>query len=304
MQTELNNEIYEAADLINGIFRFSRASREEKEVEFAIRIDENIPMHLYGDMFRIRQALAHFLSNAFKHTEQGTVIFSMYALFGGGETDGAISLLTTIRDTGHGLFERSDMPAAFNILKQLDAEFEVESKPGIGTIITLLIPQKAAGEMPLGKEAVRKLRLLDGNTRVVTTPMPYGRVLIVDDMPPNILVAKELLNPYRLQVDTCESGHDCIERIKSGKQYDIIFMDCHMPGLGGAETVRLLREIGYIRPIVALTANALVGQAQELMKRDFDGFLSKPVSTAHLNEVLNKFIRDVEAPKDSATEGL
>jgi CheY-like chemotaxis protein len=122
--------------------------------------------------------------------------------------------------------------------------------------------------------------------------MPYGKVLIVDDMEPNLYVARGLLSPYWLSTTTAGSGSKAIEIIKNGAVFDLIFMDHFMPEMDGVETTKNLRSMGYKNPIVALTANALTGQAEMFLANGFDGFISKPIDIRLLNSALNKFIRD------------
>jgi CheY-like chemotaxis protein len=74
-------------------------------------------------------------------------------------------------------------------------------------------------------------------------------------------------------------------------------MDHMMPGMDGVETTKNLRDSGYDRPIVALTANAVAGQAEVFLDNGFDGFLSKPIDIHNLNDTLNKFIRDKQLPE-------
>jgi len=330
---ELVNDEYEVVGLVGDVSRLNRVYRDEKEIEFSIRVDENIPAVLYGDELRIKQILNNFLSNAFKYTEKGTVSFSMYALVSDEKDTDTVNLLITIRDTGRGMtkeqkdalseeynrFHMKDvgnadgtglaMSIAFTLLHMMDAVFEVESEPGRGTTISLLIPQKAVGKKLLGKENALNLRKLNDDARMadmrlqfMPERLPSGRVLVVDDVPANIFIARGLLNLYGLQIDACVSGKECIARIMKKKEYDIIFMDHHMPGMSGMEVTQQLREMGYTKPIVALTANALVGQAEEFMQSGFDGFLSKPISSVRLNEVLDKFIRNANPQGDNPAQ--
>ena len=121
--------------------------------------------------------------------------------------------------------------------------------------------------------------------------MPYGKVLIVDDMRSNLDVIKLLLTPYQLEVDTADSGRETIELIQGGKIFDIIFIDHIMPEMDGIETVKKLRETGYTHPIVALTSNAESGIREFFLSNGFDDFLSKPVNIFLLNDILNVMIR-------------
>ena len=127
--------------------------------------------------------------------------------------------------------------------------------------------------------------------------MPYGSVLIVDDVETNIYVAKGLMTPYGLKIDSAESGFAAIEKIKDGKIYDIVFMDHMMPQMDGIEATQKIRNMGYKEPIVALTANAVAGQAEIFLGNGFDDFISKPIDVRQLNTVLNKLIRDKQEPE-------
>jgi CheY-like chemotaxis protein/HPt (histidine-containing phosphotransfer) domain-containing protein len=127
--------------------------------------------------------------------------------------------------------------------------------------------------------------------------MPYGSVLVVDDVETNLYVARGLLLPYGLKIDTALSGFEAIDKIRNGNVYDIIFMDHMMPKMDGIEAVRIIRSMGYTQPIVALTANALAGQADMFLKNGFDDFISKPIDTRRLNVSLNKLIRDKQPPE-------
>jgi len=137
--------------------------------------------------------------------------------------------------------------------------------------------------------------------------MPYGRVLIVDDVETNLYVARGLMSPYGLSIETAKSGFEMIEKIKNGAVFDIIFLDHFMPKMDGIEAVKIIRDMGYKHPVIALTANAIAGQAEMFLENGFDGFISKPIDIRQLNATLNKLIRDkyplevVEAARKQAT---
>jgi CheY-like chemotaxis protein len=128
-------------------------------------------------------------------------------------------------------------------------------------------------------------------------PMPYGSVLVVDDMDTNLYVNIGLMKPYGLHVDSEKSGRACLERIKSGKVYDIIFMDHLMPEMDGVETVKQLRLLGYENPIVAITANALPGHAEFFKQNGFNEFIPRPIDRHKLDLVLNELIREKQPPE-------
>jgi CheY-like chemotaxis protein/HPt (histidine-containing phosphotransfer) domain-containing protein len=127
--------------------------------------------------------------------------------------------------------------------------------------------------------------------------MPYGSILIVDDIETNLYVAKGLTEPYKLSIDTAISGAEAIDKIKQGKVYDIVFMDHMMPEMDGIEATKIIRNMNYTRPIVALTANALAGQKEMFLSNGFNDFLSKPMDLHRLDSILKKLIRDKQPPK-------
>jgi CheY-like chemotaxis protein len=186
----------------------------------------------------------------------------------------------------------------------MDGGISVESELGKGSTFTVRLPQGLINSDVLGSEAAENLRRFRSSSRaqmknvqVSREPMPYGNVLVVDDVDTNIYVAKGLMAPYDLKTDSADSGFVAIEKIKKGNTYDIIFMDHMMPKMDGMETTRRIRDLGYTEPIVALTANAVAGQVDIFLENGFDDFISKPIDIRQLNAVLNKFIRDKQPPE-------
>ncbi|MCL2187229.1 MAG: ATP-binding protein [Defluviitaleaceae bacterium] len=121
---------------------------------------------------------------------------------------------------------------------------------------------------------------------------PNARVLIVDDIKTNLKVGQGLLKPFKMQVDLCDSGKSAIEAV-CNFDYDLIFMDHMMPEMDGVEAVKIIRGLGEKHakmPIVALTANAIVGAREMFLQNGFDDFLSKPIEIAKLGSMLSKWI--------------
>ena len=324
---ELSLANYETASLINDAANMSVMRFGHKQIQFTLRVDENIPLHLYGDELRIKQILNNLLSNAFKYTNTGEVVLS----FAAGKTEeNKIMLILCVRDTGQGmtqeqvnkLFEEYarfnleanrtivgtglGMAITRNLVKMMEGDISVDSTPGEGTVFTVRIPQGIRSPGLLGRERAENLEKFNfsrlersRHTIIIREPMPYGNVLVVDDMKSNLDVANLLLAPYELHIDTAESGFEAIDIIKSGKVYDIVFMDHMMPEMDGIEATKKLREGGYRDPIIALTANAVTGQQEMFLANGFDGYISKPIDLRQLNDTLNKFIRDKKRSRES-----
>jgi CheY-like chemotaxis protein len=120
---------------------------------------------------------------------------------------------------------------------------------------------------------------------------PTARALVVDDLPVNLKVARGLLGPFKMEVDTCESGAEAV-RLCSENPYDIIFMDHVMPGMDGIEATDRIRSgpLGKQVPIIALTANAVSGMREMFMSHGMNGFISKPIEVAKLETALRDWL--------------
>jgi len=320
---ELTPAKYEVASLINDTVHLNMLRYESKPIEFKLQVDENVPSSLLGDELRIRQILNNIMSNAFKYTERGEIEMTIFVEKPPQEETGHVTLVFRVRDTGQGMTQEQigklfdeyarfnlktnrttqgtglGMPITRNLVNMMGGKIDVDSTPGKGSVFTVRLPQKNAGTGVLGKELaenIQKFRFTKATqvrkAQIVRTPMPYGSVLIVDDTKTNLDVAKLILSPYGLKIETANSGLEAINKIKDGKKYDIVFMDHMMPEMDGVEAVKIMRELGYKDPIVALTANAIVGQADMFLKNGFDEYISKPIDIRQLNAILNKMIRD------------
>ena len=317
---------YEIASLISDTTQLNMMRIGSKPIEFELNVDENMPAFMMGDELRVKQILNNLLSNAFKYTAEGKVELSMRAE--ASEKEDESILVISVSDTGQGMtpeqvsrlfdeFSRFNteanrttegtglgMSITRNLIKLMNGDIAIESEVGKGSTFTVRLPQgKIDGEI-LGKEMADNLHKFRKSSRtqmkrvqITREPMPYGSVLIVDDVETNIFVARGLMAPYELKIDSVDSGYGAIEKVKNGYTYDIIFMDHMMPKMDGIEATKIIRGLGYDCPIVALTANAVSGQADIFLGNGFNDFISKPVDVRQLNAVLNKLIRDKQPPE-------
>jgi len=312
---------YDIASLIFDTVQLNIIRFESKPIEFILDVDENLPLLLVGDELRIKQILNNLLSNAFKYTDEGSVTLSVYT--NPAEEDSKRTLVFTVSDTGQGMtveqveklgteYSRFNMESnrktegsglgmniTNNLIKMMNGSIFIESTPGMGSTFTVTLPQECVGTSVLGKELADNLMQLNfdssmkiRNIQIKREYMPYGSVLIVDDVESNLYVAKGLMSPYGLTIDTVTSGFEAVDKIREGASYDIIFMDHMMPRMDGIEATKIIRSFGYTKPIVVLTANIIAGQAKMFMENGFDDFISKPIDMRQLNMVLNKLIRD------------
>jgi len=180
----------------------------------------------------------------------------------------------------------------------------VESKYGKGSVFYMRVRQGVVSEIPIGpvvSENLRSFRFSEKKSvvaaKLVRIDLSYARVLVVDDVQTNLDVAMGLMRKYKMQVDTAASGREAVNRVSYGAPvYDAIFMDHMMPGMDGIEATQKIRAIGteYAAkvPIIALTANAIVGNENMFIENGFQAFLSKPIDIMLLDSVLRKWVRD------------
>ena len=319
---EILNLKYEMPSLVVDTCYLNIQGIGSKKIDFVVDIDPNLPMYFFGDEIRLKQVLNNLLSNAFKYTHQGKVVLRLG--FEPTENKDEVMLVITVSDTGQGMkpeevhtifdsYSRFNlqenyrtegvglgMGITYGIVSIMGGTIDIESEPGVGSTFTVKLPQKKFADEVIGQamaDDLRNFRRIKNSSgmalQLQREPMPYGSVLIVDDVETNRYVASGLLGAYKLKIDTAASGREAIERVKQGLNYDVIFMDHMMPDLDGVQTMTILREEhDYQAPIVALTANALVTQAEEFLALGFDDYISKPIDTRHLNLILNRLVRD------------
>ncbi|MDR0380450.1 MAG: response regulator [Oscillospiraceae bacterium] len=319
---------YDTPSLIHDTVQLNIVRIGSKPIVFKLRIDETLPSRLYGDELRIKQVLNNLLSNAFKYTKEGEVTFrTTWERHG---DDAQITFI--VQDTGTGI-RQEDIEKLFSEYSQLDVRanrkiegtglglsitkklvdlmggtISVESEYGKGSTFTVCFRQKISNDLALGKSTVENLesfRFIDNRRsrgrNLVRAYMPYGKILVVDDVSTNLDVAKGLLLPYGLTVDCALSGREAIEKIRSEQvRYDVVFMDHMMPEMDGMEATQRIRELGtpYAKavPIIALTANALAGNEEMFIANGFDAFLSKPIDVMRLDVLLNQWVKARQSP--------
>ena len=319
---------YSMVNLLNETVQLNITRIGNKDITFEIRVDKNIPQVLHGDDLRLKQVLSNLLSNAIKYTNAGTVRLSVSAA-----KDREASLLTfVVSDTGQGLSD-ADMKNLFKpytrfnvnenrsvegaglgltitqkLISLMGGKIAVHSELKKGTKFTVTLRQKTVNAEPIGEELAAKISALEyvqgsDTYRMTYEPMPYGSVLVVDDVEVNLHVAEGLLAPYQLKIETASSGFEVLDKISAGMAYDVILMDHMMPKMDGIETTEKLRDMGYSGSIIALTANALIGSEEKFKSSGFDGYISKPVDIRQLDSALRRFVRDTNPQLHKSQEG-
>ncbi len=322
---------YHLDTLVLDVVNMIEARLAEGVVKLEYGAEENVPAVWYGDSIRVKQVLLNILGNAVKFTKEGKIVLHIaHEALG----DNKAKLIFTVKDTGVGI-RKEDMERLFEVFHQVDVkknrgvqgtglglaisknlcelmggDIVVDSVYGEGTTFTMTMEQRIVKDVPLNLQHTKGVREDEMRSIFKTKPVAElvgRRILVVDDNSTNLLIAKRLLEPYRMNVETGSSGSEALECVKE-KTYELIFMDHMMPGMDGVETTARIRDldIPYCKnvPIVALTANAVYGAREELLSSGFTDYVAKPIEMKQLEDVLKKYLVKGEAIETVAEEEI
>ncbi len=192
----------------------------------------------------------------------------------------------TIEGTGLGINITSEL------LELMGSRLRVESAYGQGSEFSFEILQGVMKDEPIGELNGRFRKSTEQKYRVRFTAED-ARILVVDDTKVNLDVIKNLLKKTKINVDTASSGQEALELVKE-HAYDVIFLDHLMPRMDGPETLKRMNQMPDNRsvnaPVISLTANALSGAREEYIRAGFKDYLSKPISSKKLEDMLFYYI--------------
>ncbi len=312
---ELAEGTYDISSLLNDLINSVSVPLRKKKLRLILDIASDIPYKLSGDEVHLRQIVGNLLSNAVKYTQTGTV--TLHLAWEKLEKD-ELLLKIAVEDTGIGVKEK-DMARIFETFNRLDMEasrkeegtglglavthqlvgmmggkLEVKSEYGKGSVFSFAIPQKIINPSPLGdfqEQYDKSVRNSISYREKFIAPL--AKILVVDDNAMNLAVAQDLLRKTKLQIDVASSGGECLEMLKR-KEYHLICMDHMMPVMDGVQTLQAIRAMednpSRNIPVIALTANAVVGAKEFYLNAGFEDYLSKPIEPEKLEDILIQYL--------------
>jgi len=299
---------YDFNALIDSVSSVAHFLVSNRSITFRLCMPEE-PVFLYGDNIRLRQVLLNLLSNAIKFTDEGFVTLTI------SYTDNSIKII--VSDTGMGI-RSEDLPTLFEAFEQFDVK---KNRTKIGTGLGLTIV-KSILSMMNGDVSVESVygkgtsfyveipKILGDETLIhkvdkkeVLAFAPDAKVLVVDDNMVNLNVACGFLGLFKINAETAISGKQALEMVRDN-QYDIVFMDYRMPEMDGVETTKRIRKSGIQTPIIALTASAVIGAREMMLKAGMNDYLSKPIRKAEFKQMLLKWIpseKFIDLPQEASS---
>jgi len=281
----------------------------EKQIEITAKVGANVPNYVKGDPDRISQILFNLLSNSLKFTEKGRIEVNL-DLESSSDTQRKICL--SIQDTGRGIpkdkqnflfkpFEHHQrgthgesgtglgLAITNEIVKAMGGTIHLDSEPGLGTRITIVINLEASDVVTLPETGKPRLHLND------LSHFSGTRVLVAEDNPSNQIIIQKLLEKLGCEVRLVSDGSECL-KVLSETSFDLIFMDVQMPVMDGYDASLRIRQIPSLEriPIVAITANATGDDKLKAYSCGMNDFLSKPIVISELNECLSQWFGQIQ----------
>ncbi len=302
---------YELKTLISDVNAMIMPRAKQKCLNYHVNVNESIPAVLYGDDMRIKQIIINILSNAVKYTEKGEVIWSLDYQEIDSQT---IALKMSVTDTGIGIkpedlkslateFKRFDekrnrdiegtglgLSIVTRLLQQMDSALEVQSVYAEGSTFSFVLQQTIVDKSPIGLLSVEKKAASEREGAYIQTS--NAKILVVDDNRMNLRIIESLLQRFKAQFDSVQSGQECLDMLQK-KTYDLVLLDHFMPDMDGVETLQKIRQMGFdynTLPVVALTANVESDSRAMYLNSGFNEYLEKPIEIEQLEEILRKYL--------------
>ena len=312
---ELIEAPYYTKDAFSEVWSILGIQAAQKGIDLKMDIDPGIPKVVSGDVVRIQQILVNLLYNAIKYTDKGTVILKISCTVSNAK-DAVFTY--TVSDTGIGIKEEY-IPYLFTAYRLNDNEevkriegngfglsvvkqfldhmggtIAVESEFGKGSTFVVTLPQEVVDITPIGEfdPYVRRSGYEKYKGRLYA---PDISILVVDDTPENLFVARRLLANTHMQIDTAQGGKQALMMTAMNK-YDIILLDHFMPEMDGIETLHAIKDqpdgLCHTSKFVMLTANVSSGVEKLYADEGFDAHMTKPVTSREMEDVLVRLLGD------------
>lgn len=320
---EIGNESVALLELVEGVRSLMGMRARDQGVPLHFDLQEHIPQTITGDRIRIRQILVNLIGNALKFTVRGEVRVSVRLSrpprTGAPRLSSDTRIEFAVADTGIGMssehqkklfqpFSQATSETAkrfggtglgLSISKRLAEAMQgtiaVESELGVGSCFTLSLPI-SSHELQNLIDPSEKLSVPKLKSSELDLPSFSARVLLADDRHDVWRVGKFFLELCGASVTIVEDGQQALdaaeEQRKAGEPFDLILMDMQMPVLSGRSTVLELRRRGYTTPIIAITANAMVGEREACLQIGCDEYVAKPIDGPKLAHLAAKLVKE------------
>lgn len=291
-------EVVDIRGAIDNVIEIMEVTLVNTNVYIETIIDKNIPDYIIVDYKRLTQVLTNLLYNAIKYTDEGKITLSAQVKE---VSNNEVNILWVVQDTGKGM-KNQTIDKIFGAFEQEDnGKTRKYTGAGLGLFITKEIITRMGGNISVESQLnIGSKFTFNTKCQIATKEEKQStikisnyiektnkRILLVEDNEINQMLTKELLEPYVDSIVICENGEEAIQ-ITNNSNFDIIFMDLHMPKMDGIKATTIIRENKRYEkvPIIALTADIINLQNNKSLKDLFDGYITKPIDMMELINVL------------------
>ncbi|MCG8394278.1 MAG: ATP-binding protein [Pseudomonadales bacterium] len=303
--------LFAVSDLLDDAVESLQLRAAEKDVSLSLDYVTDMPPTVCGDAFRLRQVLVNLVGNAVKFTEEGYVHVSV------SWSEQEQTLQVAVEDTGIGISEAA-LSKIFQPFSQADASHSRRySGTGLGLSIDRQLAISQGGDIAVSSELDKGSRFvltlpltvaceIHQDTPMLTAPEPSleaaflsGRVLLVEDNAVNRLFVCKVLEKAGLTVVEACDGQEACRLFDADPAFDLVVLDMQMPVMDGYQTVQALRDRGFSKPVLALTANVLAVDRQRCLDAGCDAFLGKPVRVRELVNLCAALLSQSDTPLEA-----
>lgn len=275
-----------------------------KGLEFITDIDERLDTELITDETRLNQVFSNLLSNAIKFTHEGKITLAARKLF---SSSTRMTLQFIVMDTGIGI-PRNKHREIFESFTQADVNTTRKyGGTGLGLAITKKIVNQFNSDLLLESEEGKgsafhftvELKVNDNTRHYISeeragnlAPLNDVRVLIAEDNPVNLSIAKRFLTKWGISVSEATNGVEAVEQFRKEK-YDLLLIDLEMPEMDGVAALREIRKLDATIPVVAFTAAVYDNMQDDLLQKGFTDFIHKPFRPGELHSKITYLVAPV-----------
>jgi len=290
-------------------FDLLRSAADEKSLSYKFHIESDVSQCILSDSVRLRQVIINLLSNAIKFTPKfGEVTFNISVKE---DTLQSQKLYFSIKDSGIGIpkakikeifkpFEQADVSTtrkfggtglglsiSSDLIKAFGSELHVDSQEQKGSEFYFEITFE---KCPQADIAVDVSESISGCEKNKNCDKLHLKVLVAEDYDVNRMLIESIFEKYtNVTLNFAVNGEDAIEKLQHSS-YDLVLMDINMPVKNGIDaTIEIRKNLKLDLPVVALTANALEGDAQRFFECGMNDYLSKPIDIHKLEKILQKY---------------
>ncbi|QDU82038.1 Virulence sensor protein BvgS precursor [Polystyrenella longa] len=312
---EIALEELELRPFIENTLTLLEERANEKEIEFEVEVDSVVMESIQTDSKRLRQILVNLIGNAIKFTEVGRVRLEV--------SQDSERIVFSVKDTGIGMnkdqttrlfqpFQQGDASITRNfggtglglaisqrLAKMLGGEIRVISEPGVGSTFSLILHAVATTSgTPIEPTNEPAIKILP-ESEVTTSPVLNCRVLVVDDRRDVRFLTTRFLTDAGAEVIDVENGLQAVQMVErgatNGRELDLILMDMQMPTMDGYQAASRLRSMGFDKPIIALTADAMQGDMTRCLESGCNAYLSKPINRIEMLTMVAEYVSKNES---------